>query len=88
MKFPEGESHPGKKVTTYAYVNYSTPPIKEKIDPNVVGEDQLADAEILDGGVGNDRAGGTEIGVCKCLGFFLFRGIDGHGLAGVEVSDQ
>ncbi len=28
--------HPGKKVSTYAYVNYSTPPIREKIDPNVV----------------------------------------------------
>ena len=30
------ERHPGKKVSTYAYVNYSKPPIKEKIDPNVV----------------------------------------------------
>lgn len=28
--------HPGKKVSTYAYVNYSTPPIREKTDPNVV----------------------------------------------------
>ncbi|MBN1348020.1 DUF4838 domain-containing protein [candidate division KSB1 bacterium] len=28
--------HPGKKVSTYAYVNYSTPPVREKIDPNVV----------------------------------------------------
>ena len=30
------KEHPGKKVSTYAYVNYSTPPIREKIDPNVV----------------------------------------------------
>ena len=30
------QHHPGKKVSTYAYVNYSTPPIREKIDPNVV----------------------------------------------------
>ena len=30
------KKHPGKKVTTYAYVNYSTPPVREKIDPNVV----------------------------------------------------
>ncbi len=28
--------HPGKKVSTYAYVNYSTPPVREKIDPHVV----------------------------------------------------
>jgi hypothetical protein len=30
------QRHPGKKVSTYAYVNYSTPPIREKIDPNVI----------------------------------------------------
>jgi len=30
------ERHPGKKVSTYAYVNYSTPPLREKIDPHVV----------------------------------------------------
>jgi Domain of unknown function (DUF4838) len=29
------ERHPGKMVTTYAYVNYSTPPVREKIDPHV-----------------------------------------------------
>lgn len=28
--------HPGKQVTSYAYVNYSTPPVREKVDPNVV----------------------------------------------------
>jgi len=28
--------HPGKLVTTYAYVNYSTPPVRESIDPHVI----------------------------------------------------
>ena len=30
------KKHAGKKVSTYAYQNYSTPPLKEKIDPHVV----------------------------------------------------
>jgi hypothetical protein len=30
------EKHPEKNVSTYAYQNYSTPPIREKIDSNVV----------------------------------------------------
>ena len=29
------ERHPGKMVSTYAYVNYSTPPIRETISPHV-----------------------------------------------------
>jgi len=30
------QRHPGKMVTSYAYVNYSTPPVREKVDPHVV----------------------------------------------------
>jgi hypothetical protein len=30
------KKHPGKKVSTYAYVIYSKPPVREKIDPHVV----------------------------------------------------
>ncbi len=29
------DKHPGNMVTNYAYVNYSTPPLREKVDPPV-----------------------------------------------------
>lgn len=72
------EKHPGKSVTCYAYLNYSTPPEREEVDPHVnivlttsvycsahsIGDPECASRQIMK----RDLAGWTKV----CPNTFIY----------------